>query len=190
MQVEFHRTGERRYAVVVKRDGLPPLEMNPAPGFDALVPHDLMHFIVEKELEIRRAIFGQIAEGGTAGTFHQAEAAHSKADTRLRRSTKERGKKLLDAGKADCAQSERATYVCLYDWLSKSANPEHKTRAAQMKVTAQSILGSMPESERKQLNENFLARMRQRLDELSGKWSALKPGEHLTLEWSQMKHSR
>lgn len=184
MQVEFHRTGERRYAVVVKRGGLPPFTKNPAPGFDALLPHDLMHFIVEKELKIPRGIFGQIAEGGTAGTFSQAQEAYSKADTRRRRSTKERGKKLLDAGKADCAQSERATYVCWHDWLSKSANPEHKNRAAGMKVTAQSLLGLMPESERKQLNENFLARMRQRLDELSGKWSALKTGEYMTLEWS------
>jgi hypothetical protein len=54
MQVEFHRTGERRYAAVINRDGLPPLRMDCAPGYDSLLPHDLLHFLVEKELRLRK----------------------------------------------------------------------------------------------------------------------------------------
>ena len=50
MRVEFKKTGERRYGVFIKRIDLPDLEMNPAPGFDRLMPHDLMHFPVEQEL--------------------------------------------------------------------------------------------------------------------------------------------
>lgn len=191
MRVEFHRTGERRYAVVVRRDGLPPLQMNPAPGFDALMPHDLLHFVVEKELGLRRGIFGQIADGGTAGTFHLAEQSGAKSDgranSRRRREVRQRGKKLLEKGHDDCARSERATYVCWHDWLSKSAKPDVRGRALEMKDNAQSVLGSMPEAERKAFDDKFLARVRAQLDKLSGEWSALEIGEFLTVEWSPQK---
>jgi hypothetical protein len=52
MSVTFARTGERHYAVRATVEGLPVLEMNPAPGYDALMPHDLRHFIVERALGI------------------------------------------------------------------------------------------------------------------------------------------
>ena len=68
MDVEFRRTGERRYAVTIIVPGRPMLEMNPAPGYDTRMPHDLIHFVVERELGIRHGIFGQLAAGGTAGT--------------------------------------------------------------------------------------------------------------------------
>jgi hypothetical protein len=58
MIVVFRRTGERRYAVLAQRPGFPDLEMNPAPGFDRLIPHDMMHLVVEAQLGLSRAIFG------------------------------------------------------------------------------------------------------------------------------------
>ncbi len=185
MQVEFQKTGERRYAVVIHRDGLPDLKMEPAPGFDALMPHDLLHFLVEQELGLRRGIFGQIASGGTAGTFHLAsrETSNDRADSRRRRKTARRGKKLLKANSDDCAQSERATYICLYDWLAHSADEKLRMRALEMKPSFESVLGQMPESERKTLNKEKLAAIRNRMDELSEGWSALKAGQSMTLEW-------
>lgn len=179
--------------MVVLRDGLPPLQMNPAPGFDALMPHDLLHFVVEKELGLRRGIFGQLADGGTAGTFHAGEQAGAKsggrANSRRRRAVKERGKKLLEAGHEDCARSERATYVCLSDWLSNSAKPDVRERAAEIKDGAQSVLKSMPESERKAFDDKFLAAVRAQLDKLSAEWSALEIGQFLTVEWSPQRSS-
>ncbi len=189
MQVEFHRTGERRYSVVVHRTGLPSLRMDSAPSFDLLMPHDMLHFVVEKELGLRKGIFGQLAVGGTAGTFHptQSAALDARTNSRRRRSIKERGKKLLEAGQLDCAQSERATYICLYDWLSNSSDPNMKIRAADMKDTARSILNLMSESERKLLNNKFLATVRPHLDKLSSQWSALQIGQYMTVEWSHQK---
>jgi hypothetical protein len=46
------------------------MQMSPAPGYDTFMPHDLQHFIVERALGIDGAIFGQLAAGGTARTFH------------------------------------------------------------------------------------------------------------------------
>jgi hypothetical protein len=87
MQVEFHKTAERRYAILIRREGLPDLKMDPAPGFDPLMPHDLLHFLVEQELGLRRGIFGQLAHGATAGTFRLApsDASNNRAASRLRR---------------------------------------------------------------------------------------------------------
>jgi hypothetical protein len=186
MLVEFQKTGERRYAVIIKRDGMPDLKMNPAPGFDALMPHDLLHYLVEEELGLRRGIFGQVALGGTAGTFQNqpSEDSNSRADSRLRRKTAKRGKRILKEKPDDCAQSERATFICLYDWLFHSADEELRLRAQAMKITFESILGQIPENERKMLDKEKLAAIRNRMDELSKKWSALRVDQSLTLEWS------
>lgn len=186
MQVEFHKTGERRYKVVIVRGGSPNLEMNPAPGFDPLMPHDLLHLLVEQELGLRRGIYGQVALGGTAGTFsnHPSEASNSRKDTRRRRKEARRGKNLLKNGLDDCAQSERATYICLYDWLSHSADEKLCARAAEMKINYESILAQMPEAERRALNEKKLAEIRHRMNELSKRWSGLRINESMRLEWS------
>lgn len=186
MKVKFQKTGERRYAVIILRENAPDLEMNPAPGFDELMPHDLLHFLVERELELRRGIFGQIAFGGTAGTFHNkpSDKSNSRADSRLRRKTANRGKKLLKTGLDDCARSERATYICLYDWLSHSPDAKLQERAKEMRVSAEATRAQMSEAERAKFSEEKLAEIRAAMDDLSRHWSALVVNESLNLEWS------
>jgi hypothetical protein len=189
MKVEFYRTGERRYAIVAYRSGLPSFRMDPAAGFDPLMPHDMLHFIVEKELKIRGGVFGQIAEGGSAAAFQpgKASATNKKENSRIQRDIKRRSRKLANEGQDDCAQSERATYICWHDWLAHSSNAAHRNRAAEMKDTAQSILGGTPAHEKKALNEEFLAKMRLQLEKLSTEWSALEIGQFMTVEWILQK---
>ncbi|HEX8735515.1 MAG TPA: hypothetical protein VF721_09345, partial [Pyrinomonadaceae bacterium] len=116
-----------------------------------------------------------------------ASKSNSKTNSRRRRAVQERGKKLLEKGQTDCEQSERATYICLYDWLSNFSKPELKRRAAQMKDNAQSVLNSMSDAERKSFDDKFLAGVRTYLDKLSSQWTALETGEFLTVEWSPQK---
>ena len=52
MDVVFRRTGARRYAVNVHVTGRPLQVMDPAPGFDDHIPHDLVHYVVEAELRL------------------------------------------------------------------------------------------------------------------------------------------
>ncbi|MGC2778467.1 MAG: hypothetical protein WA418_22815, partial [Bradyrhizobium sp.] len=60
--------------------------MDPAPGIDPWMPYDLQHFLVEKHLGIAGAVFGRLAAGGTAGTFHAVSQGRSPRDaSRLRR---------------------------------------------------------------------------------------------------------
>jgi hypothetical protein len=186
MRVEFHRTGERRYAVVIWRDGETKLEMNPAPGFDPLMPHDLLHFLVEQELGLKKAIFGHVAAGGSAGSFtkYPSETQNSRKEARERRKVKQKGEKLQKKdGMDEYFQSERATFFCWQNWLANSADPQLRARAEEMQATAQSVFGTMTNKEKEIFTEKKLAQIRKRMDELSRHWSSLKINQSMSLEW-------
>ena len=183
MKVEFRKVAERRYAVRILRDRLPVLEMNPAPGFDELMPHDLCHLIVEQVLGIENAIFGQTAKGTGTFRIQPSEASNSKNDARRRRKTIKKGKNSVKENLEDYAKSERATYVCWQYWLSKSADAELRNRAAEMKKTADSIWGQMSASERAIYTEETLEKVSQRMSELSRQWQNLKIGESMIVDW-------
>jgi len=185
MEVQFRRTGERRYAVTIYRKHLPPVEMNPAPGYDPIMPHDLLHLVVESELGLRRGIFGQIAEGGDAGTFHpvSSEGQNRREAARRRRRTAKRGEKLLREGRGESALSETATYVCLYEWFARSADPERRKRAAEMAPQAKHIRNLQSQANDHGLTKDFLSRVCARLDDLSARWTNLDIGQSLTVTW-------
>lgn len=185
MQVRFRRTGERRYAITVEREGAPPLEMDPAPGFDPIMPHDLLHLIVESALGLRRGIFGQVAAGGDARTFRgDASAGATRRDaTRSRRRAARRGEKLAREGHREAAWSERATYLCLHEWLARSADPHRRRRAASMGPEAEHIRARQPAEERAALTRERLDAICTRLDALGGRWADLEIGESFAVEW-------
>ncbi len=64
MKVTFTRTGERRYKVSVEGKGVVTSFMEPAAGYDERLPHDLAHFVVERYLGLKGAVFGRLAAGG------------------------------------------------------------------------------------------------------------------------------
>ena len=167
------------------RENSPDLEMNPAPGFDELMPHDMCHLIVEQVLHIENAIFGQIAKNGTAGTFRNApsEGSNTKNDSRQRRKAAKKGKNLVKQNLEDLAKSERATYVCWQNWLEHSSDAELKSRAEEMKQNAESAFDQMLSAEKAVYTKENLAKVRERMSELSQNWQNLKTGEFLTVDW-------
>jgi hypothetical protein len=167
MEVEFRRTGDRQYAVAIILPGRPRLEMNPAPGYDARMPHDLIHFVVERELGIRHGIFGQLEAGGTAGTFHVASGGTlpTREKARQRRALQKRGAKLLQQGRVDSAKSERAAELCRRAWLARQAGNWF------------TVTGDMPCSAAE------IARVCDALDEVSAAWTKLGTGQAITLFW-------
>jgi len=166
MTLVFRRTGQRRYAVEVRRPGLPDLEINPAPGYDPLMPHDLMHLVVEARLGLTRAIYGQLAAGGNAGTFRLSvdRDQSSRQITRARKRVTARGKNLLKDGRDECAQSERATYLCLQEWRGQSAGATE--------------LLSISQSKMEEICEH--------LDQLSSHWSNLEIGQSMAVAWPDL----
>jgi hypothetical protein len=185
LEVRFQRTGERRYAIAVHRPGLLPVEMDPAPGCDPLMPHDLLHLVVESELGLQRGIFGQVAAGGHAGTFHlDAAAGESPREAaRRRRRSAARGDRMLREGRDEAAQSERATYVCLYEWLARSADPARRARAVPMAAEARQIRERQSRDERRALSEPVVSRICARLEELGARWAGLGVGGSMTVAW-------
>jgi hypothetical protein len=167
MVVVFRRTGERRYAIDVKRPPYRDLEMDPAPGYDRLIPHDLMHLVVEAELGLKQGIYGQLSSGGTAGTFRPSVSASetSRELARLRKRVKKRGTKLLQHGRDDCAQSEKATFICWQKWQGKKDLGGNE----------------LPALNQKKLDEIF-----EHLDALSSCWSRLEVGQSMSVRWPDL----
>ena len=167
MIVVFRRTGQRRYAVEAKREQFPDLEMNPAPGYDPFMPHDLMHLVVEAQLGLRHGIFGQLAAGGDAGTFHAPFTTNktSRELSRIRRRVKARGKKLLSEGRDESVQSERAAFICWNEWMARSKSSNRTS----------------PTLDDKKMNEICV-----HLDQLSSRWSKLEVGESMAVSWPDL----
>ena len=188
MLVVFRRTGERRYSVEAQRPGLPDVVMPTAPGYDRRVPHDMMHMVVEAQLGLTHAIFGQLAAGGTAGTFHlsttRSEGSRETGRTSKRVAT--RGKKLLKAGRDDCVESERATYICWQEWLSRSSSPEKRKQSASMAQQAKEVRQTASVNQVRALNQQKLDEICKHLDEVSSHWSRLKVGESMAVRWPDL----
>jgi len=168
----FRRTGHRRYTVAAQRNPFPDLEMDPAPGFDPLMPHDMMHAVVEAKLGLTRAVFGQLAAGGDAGTFRtMVNQEKSREVARLRRRVKAKGKTLMREGQDESAQSERAAAICWNVWQARG---QSKTKSA-----------APPDISERKLDE-----ICRHLDELSSHWSSLKIGEAMAISWPDLSVTR
>ena len=163
VDVTFTRTGERRYRVAVKRKKAPDLIMDPAPGYDPFLPHDLVHFLVECEWGIRNGIFGQLAAGGDAGTFRPLRMA----DLRKQRAI---GQRLRAAGRPDTGRSERLAHLAYVAWKVRRGHPVNPWDLEAYR--------DAPE-----VDPAALERTLTRLDELAERWHSLGVGGSLTLTW-------
>ena len=188
MILVFRRIGQRRYAVEAKRAPFPDVEMNPAPGYDERMPHDLMHLVVEAQLGLSRGVFGQLAAGGDAGTFHPSleQNLSSREAARVRRRLKARGKTLLRDGRDESAQSERATYICWSEWLARSKSRGQLAGAQATAQQARQVRDLAPAMELHALSERKLEEICQHLDELSSHWSRLEVGESMAVRWPDL----
>jgi hypothetical protein len=185
MLLVFRRTGNRRYSVVAKRDEMPDVEMDPAPGYNELIPHDLMHLVVEAKLGLARGIFGQLAAG--AGTFRLLVPSDesSRDVNRLRKRMKMRGEKVMREGRDDCLRSERATHICWQAWLARSLSTKQRKLSRSMSKQAQQGLTGAKED--RLINDKSLNQIFRHLDELSSHWSQLKVGQSMTVRWPDLK---
>ena len=188
MIVIFQRTGQRRYGVEAQRQGLPNVVMNPAPGYDPLLPHDMMHLVVEAQLGFKRGIFGQLASGGDAGTFHvpMKSGENSRKLGRVRKRVKGKGQKLLKEGRDESVRSERATYICWYEWLARSSSSDQKELSQAMAKQAKQVRETAGDEELEVLNERKLDEICEHLDDLSYHWSNLEVGESIAVRWPDL----
>ena len=184
MIVRFEKHSERQYAISILRVDGEWLQMGQAPGFDRDLPHDLQHFIVEKGLDLNAGVFGQIAAGGTAGTFHLQDNSGSKREkSRRRRALKRKGQALARAGQSDAERSERAVVVCFYHWLKASDDPSMQQRALRMEQSVKSMLEGMAPDEREAYTPQKLEFIVSEMGRLCTEWHRTGIGESLEVVW-------
>ena len=90
MKITFSRTGERRYTTSIVRDDGVELKV-PSYHRSSWLPHDLAHFVVERELGLRRGFWGRVADGALFKGIEILDgrrptpdaAAHSKEQLKL-----------------------------------------------------------------------------------------------------------
>ncbi len=189
MEVVFERTARRRYAIEIRRPDAPVMRMDPAPGFDDWFPHDLQHLIVEEQLGLTHGIYGRLANGGTASTFHPVRAGGSqnkRAAARQRRKLKKRDTTLASKEANDFAQSERATFVAWHDWMTHTEVDDLRAKAGTMAAGADAILGQMSSRERAAIVE-ALPRLRERIAAVTAQWSATEIGASMSITWSPVR---
>lgn len=163
MEVRFERTGQRRYAVAVHRALHGDLRMDPAPGYSELIPHDLVHWVVEEEFGLRDGIFGQLAAGGNAGTFVPTDELRTKAWARqVERRNRTTGR--------DMARSEELAAQVYPRWLRHGGHLPGSHYVHQ----------DPPPTD---LTDADLARAFGRLDALAARWRAVEVGGSLTVAW-------
>ncbi|WP_338425332.1 hypothetical protein [Sphingopyxis kveilinensis] len=185
MKVHFIRSGERRYSMKIERAGAPTLVMDPAPGFDPDVPHDMVHFVVEAALGLKSGVFGQIANGGDAGSFRvAADDLSAKDRQRAARKQVAKGAKLVKAQGRDGELSELAAFVFDIDWRSHKRADSAAQRAALGE--AERTRASLSADERARIDAER-PRVFADFDRLSKAWRALRVGEALTLDWPTLR---
>ena len=157
MKVSFIKSGVHRYAVSVERDRATNLQMHPAPGYDDWLPHDMVHFLVEREAGLEDGIFGQLAAGGDAHTFVPTEHQRTR---RWARRTERRNR----TTGSDVARSEELAFAALVIWKSRAAGHRPAQEfAPETMIVVEALLPA--------------------LDDAAHDWHALSVGESLTFDW-------
>lgn len=178
MDVRFNRTGVRRYAVSVAPEGQPVRVLDPAPGYDDDIPHDLVHYVVEAELGLENGVYGRAARG--AGTFIMTAHPHVDPRERARQQRKQRRREhalsVKDARETgDMAESERLAGLCDLTWRRRSGQRPDPGRPA-----------PVPRPEDAAQLERVVAR----LEEIAPLWRALPLGGELVFEWPGVRPVR
>jgi hypothetical protein len=159
MRVTFTKSGGHRYVVAVEREQGPPLVPRGAPGYDAHMPHDLAHYVVEEQLGMALGVFGQLAVGG-GGMFTPAPADRTEGERR-------RVRRVATGGRPDMIRSEAAVRVCMARWQARAGRSAGPVAADHDGVV------TAAEADR----------VVARIDELAARWHALPDGGSLVLEW-------
>lgn len=181
MKVHFIRSGERRYSMKVERADAPTLVMDPAPGFDPDVPHDMVHFVVEAALGLKGGVFGQIASGGDAGSFRVAgDDLAAKDRQRAARKQVAKGARLVKTQGREGELSELAAFLLDIDWRSQTRADSAAQRAALGEAAR--TRASLSADERARIDAARI-RVFADFDRLSKRWRALRVGEALVLDW-------
>src|SRR6266568_364965 len=169
MRVTFPRLRdhERAYALVERDDGAVYRLYGGKVG--PQLPHDIMHFVVERELQIRDGIWGGIAAGiifDSMEHFSGLRPPHAR----------ERSKELL------ASSHQRGLRVELLANLVQSVACLDHPSDTQILTLAATRLSVLPDADAN-VEPNQIAAAAQALQVAAARWARLRVGEELSYEW-------
>src|SRR3546814_3203337 len=106
--------------------------MGAATGVDPDLPDDVVHCAVEAALGRKTGVFGKIAAGGNAGSFHIGgpEGGDAREHRRAARKQAVKGRKLVEGQGRDGELSEIAAFLFDIAWRSGTRPDSAAQRAA------------------------------------------------------------
>ncbi|MFA1550558.1 hypothetical protein [Actinomadura chokoriensis] len=170
MRVSFERTGDSRYATVISLAGRHPRRMDPAPGYDEHIPHDLVHYLAEAELGLASGVFGRAAAGGGGFTETVETSGDRRQRARAQRRMKKREASLGKADRGDMARSEYFAGLCDIAWRRR-AGAERPAWARRKRIPPEDAA--------------TVGRILDRLDEIAPLWHDLPVGGALIFTWPE-----
>ncbi|MEU5880673.1 hypothetical protein [Spirillospora sp. NPDC047279] len=167
MQVTFHRTAGNVYFSTAARDDGVTVRV---PGYDRTspVPHDLAHFIAEREFELDRGFWGSVAAGAMFTNMTVLEG-------RRRPHAAERSKEILKANGAWIGVSE-AVAGAVHDAVEEGHGAE---RALAAMRAMQGIVSTEPLPVTAGDIERAVAGLRTAAE----RWAQVPVGESMSLSW-------
>jgi hypothetical protein len=171
MRVTFPRLPdhERGYALVERDDGAV-YRLNGSLSGPRL-PHDIMHFVVERELHIRDGIWGGIASGIIFDSMQHVSG-------RRPPHARERSKELLASFRSRGLRAE-----VLANFVECVAGLDHPSDT-QIMTLAATRLSVLPDADA-DVEPAEVAAAAQALQVEAARWARLRVGEEISYEWPQ-----
>jgi len=170
MDIVFTRSRDRRdVTFVTRRDGV----RLSVPVFGKLdpIPHDLAHYVVERELELRDGFWGSVADGAIFTGMHVLEGRqppHARERSQALQKTNGRG-------------------ILFAEVVVDATLRAHKGEPLGNAALPVEYLGMRTRAERDEL----LAGLRFPIEEMCDRWAALAEGDTLLVDWPEARaHSR
>jgi hypothetical protein len=169
MRVTFPRLPdhERGYALVERDDGATYRLYGSLAG--PRLPHDIMHFVVERELHIRDGIWGGIASGIIFDSMQHISG-------RRPPHARERSRELLSAFRSGGLRAE-----VLANFVQCVAGLDHPSDT-QIMTLAATQLSVLPDSDA-DVEPAEVAAAARALQVEAARWARLRVGEELSYEW-------
>jgi hypothetical protein len=162
MRIELVRAGDRYFTEVERDDGA--VVRLRGPGAHGL-PHDLVHYVVESELDVDRGFWGKVARGANVGKVEYVRAP-CRRPRPLGRAPRGRGgdiESIVGLVHRIHGTLPQRTPAAVREYLDRSLTPAVRARAG--------------------LDTAAVLRMCRRLDDLERRWSKLRNGGRLVLDW-------
>ena len=164
MEVTFTKGPGCRYFMTVARERGIALAARQGPGYHDWLPHDAVHFIVEREAELAGGVFGRIA-AGQSNIFSAADPRRQRRSVR-----REARRRPSQRERADMERSEMLASLCLPLWEYQAG---HRSQMPPWVARFDSGVWRSP----------LLDRILPALDEFAARWHALPSRGGITLTW-------